>query len=253
MKNIKKLWDIIGNVYLSVYLIVGIVINGGILYFLIKNYPHLFAPINNIGLIEWAKTYGLSYMKYTCYFFLFLFFLLLFCINMFICTTQKIISIFKKSYKNKLSRLSPHIMHYAVILILSGFLINYLFSKTNTIILVPNIKRCVFNNICLSLQDLNIKYSHTKRLFFWDKRAISCNAKIKIEGFKNTSYKTIGINSPGIYKIYSLHLRDFSPKITSGMSSKEYVVLTVKKDYGIFFYLSGTFMFIFGLLIYVIC
>ncbi len=252
MNCIKNLWNIMGNIYISVYLILFIIIDSSIGYFFIKNYPNIFSKINDIGLINWINTYGLSYIGYTFWFFLFLILLFLFSINMFICTTQKVNQILISNYyKNRLTRLSPHIMHYAVIFILCGFLVNYLFSDTKTVILIPNKEIKVFNGLSLTLKNLNIKYYIGNRLSFLDKKAISCRAKIKIQSPKKTVYKSISINSPGVYWIYTLHLRDFSPKTKFAMSSKKYILLTVKKDYGIYIYLSGTLIFIFGLFIYV--
>ena len=85
-----------------------------------------------MGLMTWIDTYGRHNLAVTGWFFVLLVLLFLLCCNTFVCTTERTLRILRnhqqQSAAKLLFRLAPHCMHYALLLILVGYLCSYLFS-----------------------------------------------------------------------------------------------------------------------------
>ncbi len=243
---LRKTWEFLSRVDIAIITILCIVINLIIGYVYLRHNTSLFSPINEIGILKWIVTYGAKYIIYSWWFFVFLFLLLILSIQTFICSSNKIIKIIHSNRKNKFILLSPHIMHYALLFILGGFLISYIFSYSYPIILIPNKNiRLSDTKISLILKNINIRYYKGKRLSYLYNRPIYCKAIIKLcyNNGNNSicKIKNISINSPIIYRTYSFHLNKFG---------NNYVFLICRKDPGIWVYIFGTFLFLSGLIIY---
>ncbi len=252
MIKIKKIVNYLGNLYLSIVLFFLIVIDLVYGYICLNGRETLFSPINEIGLIKWYSTYGITYFRYTIWLLFLLLLLLLLGINTIICTTDRCITIVKnRNIRHKLIKISPHIIHYAVILILFGFLISYVFSYTKRVILLPNKKEQISQNMSIKIESLKIDFYTGNRLSFLKNRAINCMAKLcilKDNNKEKCSY--ISLNSPVIYGMYSFHILRFSPSFKESMSLKPYLLVVIKRDPGIWIYLIGSVLLIGGLFIY---
>ena len=124
----KKLWNQAGSPNLTVVLCGLLTLDLAWAYFgLEKNLP-IFAPMGDVGLHKWLLTYARYNFRESVWFLLMLVLLVLLAINAFVCTTERMARLIRR--RNwKLRSIGPHIMHYAVLVILLGYLGSYLFSS----------------------------------------------------------------------------------------------------------------------------
>ncbi len=285
----KKIWKLLGNMNLSIGILSLLVCDLIAGYYNLKGNESIFKPMNDLGLIEWAGTFGRTYPAKTIWFFILLILLTLLVINTFVCTTDKMIILIKnrRHFKNPLNfilKFSPHIIHYALIIIMGGYFITYLYPAicTDKIIVLKQSVNIPGTNIKMMLNTMNIDYYHGTRLNFLNGRAYDISADLllslypkptgdKTSGKKHTENtentkcknyneknnsiykcikKTIGLNRPFLFDDMSFHLKDFAPKYQYGMKRQPYICLSIKKSFGIKVYFAGTLLLLSGLLMY---
>jgi len=257
MNILKYIWNLLGNINLMFGLIVLMILDLTVGYFMLKSHPHLFHPINDMGFLKWAATYGKNNLHETAWLYLLIFFLAVLFVNTFICTTQRVTVLFRKqsflSHKFRfIIKLSPHIMHYALLIMLLGYLVSYLSSETclNNILL-PEKSIQIPNSLCeIHLNRLHIDYYQGERLQYMQDRAIDVQADLIIKNKEKIITGRLGFNKPVWFFPYSIHLKDFAPKSKSGMNRRTYINVIIKKDPGAKYYFSGMLLFTFGLLLY---
>ncbi|ACL05740.1 conserved hypothetical protein [Desulfatibacillum aliphaticivorans] len=256
---IKKSWHALASVRLTLVCMTCLCVCAGIGYFLIRSQVHVFKPLQDLSLISWAKTWGLAHLSVTWWFFLLLGLLALLCLNTFVCTTDRVNAIWRnrKRFPGRTSlvlRLSPHIMHYALIMILAGYLTSYVFANTVTsLILLPDRPTRVENtSITITLTDLQTQTYHGKRMGPFDGRAIKAAASLFFEDSKGrTKTAQAGVNRPVRFQGLSVHMTEFAPRSEGGMVRRKYAGLTVRQDPGIPIYYAGMALFVLGLIFYV--
>lgn len=255
----KKIWKILGDIKFTVIILLLLVCDLCAGYFSLLGNEKIFRPLGDFGLIQWINTFGKTYPVHTMWFFALFILLALLGINTFACTTDRIIILIKNRshFNNPVSfalKFSVHIMHYSLIIILTGYLITYVLPSvsSNEILVLNQNKKIPNTKINVMLKSMDIKYYHGTRLKFLNNRAWDLNAKLLVTG-RNVSrgeLKTIGINKPFIFKNISFTLKDFGPKYKYGMEQQPYISLTIKKTLGIKFYFAGTLLFSCGLFMY---
>ncbi len=250
----KKLIDIAGSINLTLWLTALMVADLVWGYFSMNGHENLFRPLNEMGLSLWLATYGASYYWRTLWFAALLALLFLFCLNMFVCTTRRVFIIWQKGAKNRVRfilKFSVHIMHYGVIILLSGFLWGYLASETwPNVVAVPEMDtRLAGTSLNMRLKSITIKKYKGKRLAYMKGKPMEAWAIVCLDDGVKTGERKIGINSPFFFRGMSFHLKNFGPK--SSMHKGKFVSMTVKKDPGLFLYFSGTIMILTGLGMYV--
>ena len=258
MKDIvKKIWKVLGSVRLTTVVLLLLVVDlaGG--YLGLKGHENLFKPLNDLGLIEWIKTYGITYASHTAWFFGLLILLFLLAVNTFVCTTNRVFSLakFHSRFTSRLRfilKFSAHIMHYALIVILIGYLVSYLYARTypDMIIVQGQSVRIPHSEIQVQLGSLDVQYYQGSRLKFLNNRAINVQAALRLTAGQKEVWKAIGINAPFRFKGLSFHLKDFAPQYKSGMKRRLYINLIIKDDPGMMFCFTGTVLFIVGLCMY---
>jgi len=248
---------LIGNINLMFGLIVMIMFDLTIGYFMLKSHPHLFHPINDMGFVKWVDTYGKNNLYETAWLFFLIIFMAILSVNTFICTTKRVSVLFRnQSAFNQTFRfilkLAPHIMHYALLIMLLGYLISYLSAETYlSNILLPEKSLRIPNSSCeMHLNRLHIDYYQGERLQYMHNRAINVQADLTIQNKEKTVTSRLGFNKPVWFFPYSIHLKDFAPKSKSGMNRRAYIDVIIKKDPGLKYYFSGMILFTFGLLLY---
>ena len=255
-KPVTLIWHKLGSIHLTV--IVCLLLTGNMIvgYYCLEGRAVIFEPLNRVGLAAWAATYGMTHLKLTSWFFLLLGLLALLCINMFVCTTDRIIRLFKSFKKMAKHRflftLAPHIMHYAVIIILTGYLFSYSFSQVIAhTTLVPGSSATIYNTP-LTIEFVSwdpVLYTGT-RLEHFQKHILDPNIEMKLIHNQNKKSVILSVNQPARIKGYRIFLKNFTPKKIGGMRLKPRIDLTIRKDPGVRFYMAGIGLFIAGLLIY---
>jgi len=195
MTLMKNIWHCAGNIYLTMGILIFMILdllNG---YLMLKYHAHLFEPINDMGFIKWAVTFGKESPGKTAWLFVLVVFLALLGVNTFVCTTDRVIKLWQNRHRFKrlslfVLRFGPHVMHYSMLIMFLGYLVSYLFSGTYLgKVLLPG-KIIQVSDIKITLEDLTIDYYTGTRLANMEKRAIDVKAKDRILIFR--IFSTIG-------------------------------------------------------------
>ena len=254
---IVHLWRTLGSIHLTVVLCLLLTMDLVWGYFCLNRRTPLFTPLNDLGLIPWAQTYGKYNLLYTGWFFLLLALLTLLAINTFVCTTDRVRHLLAAqrsgNRKRLVLKLAPHIMHYGVIVILAGYLCSYLFTQVLT-------SRTLVPGAHLSLPGTKGQvtfmifepvYYQGDRLASFKNEVIAPRARLLLSDGQTDREVILSCNQPVRFQGYSLYLRDFAPKSQGGMKMKTRIDLHIRKDPGVGLYLSGMALFTLGLIFYV--
>ena len=252
-----RIWHLWGHINLTLVIIALMMVDLFAGYSPLKHHPELFTPINDIGFYQWAGSYGRYYLKYTAWLFILVGLLSCLSINTFVCTTHRMVILIKKrnAFPTKfrfLLRLSPHIMHYSMLIMLLGYLISYLCAGTHMgKILLPGKSISIDSPACtITLQKLSIYYYNGKRIAHMEKRAIDIKAVVTIKNDHTEKTALLDFNKPIYLSPISIHLKDFAPKTDGGMNRKQFIHVIIKNDPGKYYYFIGMLLFTLGLFLY---
>ncbi|MGD9161442.1 MAG: hypothetical protein PVG39_23720, partial [Desulfobacteraceae bacterium] len=195
------IWRRLGSINLTIILCLLFTLDLTYGYLCLNRNAHIFTPINDIGLIVWIKTYGLYNLSHTMWLFILLILLTIFCINSFACTTDRLIRLFRPSGNLSGWRfflgLSPHIMHSAMIIILAGYLISYLFSTIlDTRVLTPG------TSMVIPGTEIKITFNHMSPEYYkgsipsFEDRILKPNAELSISEDNFCVNKLLNHNQP---------------------------------------------------------
>jgi len=251
-------WRQLGGVRLTVVVLLLLVVDCAMGYWSLRGNNTVFAPLNDVGLFPWARTYGMNDLIHTAWFFTLLALLFILAINTFVCATDRVIALFKS--RSRFTRpgrfalkFAPHIMHYAVIVILTGYLSSYLFSDVypsqtlapGTAITVPGTR------VRLEFLSFDYQYYEGKRLEFFEDRVLSPEARLKLSNGVTERTAAISLNRPVRYEGYGVFMKNFAPKKRGRKNiSRPYVEVSIRKDPGVSFYFTGMALFSLGLVMY---
>ncbi|MGD9506580.1 MAG: hypothetical protein AB7W37_16865 [Syntrophobacteraceae bacterium] len=259
---ITKIWKALGNIDLAVAILLAMAADLTWGFFALRFSSNPFRPLNDLGLWEWAQTYGRANLGETLWFFMLLALLFLLAVNTFVCTTIRVDALLRRRATSMPAvrfalKLAPHVMHYAVILMLLGALSSYLFTETtpNNILTVGANARIRPTDYSMRLEGIDLAFREARP---WNSRrgsrAVDANVRLALLDANGGLVRegTLSLNHPLWFKGCSIHLKDFDPQTKGGgMGGKPHVNLIVRKDPGIRLYLAGTFFFVAGLSMYV--
>ena len=255
-RTVALIWHRLGSIQLTVVVCLLLTADMMAGYFCMAGRTHVFEPLNRVGLVAWTRTYGVYHLEHTIWFFLLLMLLALLCLNMFVCTTDRVFRLIRAYKKMARSRfvfsLAPHIMHYAVIIILTGYLFSYAFSQVIAhTTLVPGTSATIFNTpLTIAFTGWHPVLYTGKRLDHFQERVIDPNIRLSLIHNQNRKNTTLSVNHPARMGEYRIFLKNFAPKKIGGMRLKPRIDLTIRKDPGVRFYMAGIGLFITGLLVY---
>lgn len=258
-QSLKSIWRFFGSMNLTVSLCLLLMADLGYGYLCMRRHTGVFSPMNDIGLWSWLGTYGTSKPAVTAWFFLLMVLLTLLGINTFVCTTERLL-VLGRARKNMPSlrfavMLAPHGMHYAAILMLSGYLCSYLLSDVVPVkTLLPGRPAVIHElGLTLTMEQLDLDYFTGRRMPFFQGYAMDARAVLLVSDGSRRWRETLGINRPVRIGARGIFLTDFSPrKKNGGMKwASDRVDVTIRRDYGVYFYLAGMLLFFAGLVLYV--
>jgi hypothetical protein len=217
----------------------------------------LFRPMSDIGLATWLETYGRHNIAHTAWFFVLLGLLALLCVNTFVCTTERVAWLVKRRHRfgprRLLFKFAPHVMHYAMIVILAGYLVSYLFSQVlDTRPLVPGKTMTLpGTQLQITFTGVDPEYYQSGRLPAFENRVLQPNAELLLTDGHHRRTDVLSLNRPVHFNGYLIVLKSFSPKKAgSSMSRRQRISLGIRKDPGVRFYLAGVVLFTLGLIVY---
>lgn len=256
---VSCVWSSLGSVRLTVWICLALAFDLALGYACLHGNSTLFSPMNEIGLMRWAATYGRSNVPLTAWFFILLGLLFLLCVNSFTCTTNRVAVLIRTrgaySFGKFMVRLAPHGMHYAMIVILLGYLASYVFSTVHPFVTLVSGSSFTIprTTVTVSLVSFTPRYYTGDRLDYFKKRVIDPVATLKITSGGKVETRVINGKKPVHVLGHSLFLTDFSPKKKGGgMSGRISIVLSIRKDPGVTFYMAGLILFSVGLGIYMV-
>ena len=258
-RQLEFIWRKLGSIHLTVILCLLTTADLAYGYLCLRRHTALFAPLNDMGLAAWAETLGRHNLVHTAWFFILLLLLSLLCVNTFVCTTDRVVSIVRSRKRLAPRRLffkfAPHIMHYAVIVILLGYLCSYLFADVSPL-------RTLFPDGSMVLPGTQAQvrfdkfdpvYYEGERLDFYKNRVIQPRAHLVLADGDIVRTEVLSCNSPVHFKGYSIFLKDFQPrKKEGGMSRPTRIDMSIRKDPGVRLYMPGILLFTLGLAIYIV-
>jgi cytochrome c biogenesis protein ResB len=254
---VKWIWDKLGSIHLTVVLCLLLTVDLAWGYLCLNRSVTLFAPLNDIGLVPWLDSYGRHNIAHTAWFFVLLGLLALLCANTFVCTTDRVLWLVKKRNRfgpqRLLFKFAPHVMHYAMIVILAGYLCSYLFSQVlDTRTLVPGKSMTLPGSQAqITFISFDPVYYQSDRLPAYKNRVLHPNAGLLLTDGRQHLSKVLSLNRPIRFNNYLIVLQSFSPKKAGdSMSTRNRINLSIRKDPGVRFYHAGVVMFTLGLLIY---
>ena len=252
----KYAWRKLGSLNFTVGLCFLLTLNLACAYFTLEKNLPLFSPLSDTGLFKWVTTYGLYNLKGTAWFFILIILLTLLGINTFVCTTDRVLPLLKKESRRPgwFIRLGPHIMHYAVLVILSGYLGSYVFSLSLPgQALRPGASMSIPGGTgTVTFLGFDPVYYRGSRLSFFDGYILDPRAKLELrdaDGLVSTI--SLAYNRPAGFQGFKMYLSDFFPRSEKvGMSGK-IIRLTLRRDPSAAIYLTGLVLFMAGLGLYV--
>jgi cytochrome c biogenesis protein ResB len=256
-KFLKLIWSLLGSLNFGLILSSLLAIDAALAYPLIKSHLTTFIPLGEIGLWDWLNSYGRYNLGHTFWFFLLMILLTFLAINTFICSTDRLILLLKNKNRqtNWPLKLGPHIMHYAVLIILTGYLGSYSFSQNfpgRALKMGEYPIKLPFDSEKVSLTASQPIYYHGHRLDFFNDYILDPGF---ILTFQNSSglltNKKLAYNQPISYKGYNFYLYDFYPKHkVKSDKNLNYLKITIRKDPFSKLYLAGLSVFALGLFLY---
>ncbi len=252
---VRRIWKWIGGMDFMTVVICAMALDLVWGYGALKYHAHLFEPINDMGFLPWARTWGMETPDITGWLFVLAFLIALLGINTFVCTTDRVVRLWqnRNRFSDRLGfalRFGPHIMHYSMLVMFLGYLVSYVgLTSYPGHVLVPDHARDL-GEFSVTLTDLDISYYQGTRMAGFQNRAVGVNAHLLLEAPGQRLERVLSFNRPVIFNGLSLHLKNFAPKTQSGMGQRPHVSLMVKRDPGVGFYFAGMAGFVLGLLIY---
>jgi uncharacterized membrane protein YidH (DUF202 family) len=257
MPIFSYIWRKLAGIRLTIVLCLLLAADLSFGYVCLNRNEILFAPLNDVGLIGWINTYGRCNLKSTAWLLALLVLLTLFCINTFVCTTDRVARLIRHRKKyprlRLLFRLAPHLMHYALILILTGYLCSYTFARVlDSRTLVPGSSLTLPGTEArIQFQSFSPDYYKGSRMPAFDQHVIRPRARLLLIDGNHRRKAELSYNKPVIFKNYGIFLKDFAPKKKDGgMNSNERIDLTIRKDPGVFLYMLGMLLFTAGIALY---
>jgi hypothetical protein len=250
----RTLWRLAGNIQLTVVLCGLLTVNLACAYPAIKGDLTLYMPMNDIGVYNWLRTYGLSNWTSAWWFMALLLLLTALGLNTFVCTTDRLLGIVRGRRPGWFLKLAPHIMHYAVLVILSGYLASYLLAlslpgralKPGDALVLPNGAGSVV------FEKFEPIYYEGERLETFDGFILNPRAKmiLRAEG-RPARVDWLFFSHPVSLSGYKIFMEDFLPRRKAGGMDVKSLKLIVRYDPSASIYLAGLALFVLGLGLYV--
>jgi cytochrome c biogenesis protein ResB len=249
MIAMKEIWTRAGSTSVMVALCGLLTLDLGWAYFsLEKNLP-IFAPMGDVGLGKWLMTYARHNLGECAWFLLMLVLLTLLAINTFLCTTERVTRLIRRK-DWKLRWLGPHLMHYAVLVILLGYLLSYLLSssypgnalKPGASLDLPG------GGGRITFLGAEPTVYRGERMEFFDGYILDPGIRLKLVSENETREAKLAFNNPIWFEGFDIHLIDFiSRRENRGLKR---IKLIIRRDPSSAVYLSGLGLFFVGLLLY---
>ena len=263
MKQAKKrfsyrLWHSLADIRIGVVLMILLSLNLCLGFFCLNRQSALFEPMNNLGILPWLNTYGLSNLRHTAWLFILLLLLLLLAINTLLCTGHRLLHLVGRwrqqgGNRTLYFRLSTHVMHIGMVAILSGYLLSYTMTQVfPSQTLVPGREIAIAGTpLQLEVVSMKLPVYQGKRLELFAGRVIKPEIDLRLVADGEERTAVLGFNDPVRFQGYTVFLQHFSPRSKSSMTTARYIVVDIRRDPGASLYFTGAAIFIPGMFGYI--
>lgn len=256
----QRAWRTLASIRLTIALCFLLTADLGLGYLSLRGNLEIFSPMSDVGLLEWARTYGAANLRHTAWFFAMAGLLALLALNTFACTTQRLIGILacRPPRRELPFRLAPHLMHYAVLIVLVGYLGSYLFAasdpgralRAGETITLPN-------GATLRFERFEPETVQDQRIDGFDGFVLRPNAHITARSAEDQEHgrarsTVLNFNEPITVDGYGIYLGEFQPRKPGGGMGRAYVQLIVRRDPAAVIYRFGMVVFVLGLVLHLI-
>ncbi len=254
----QRAWRALADIRLTVALCGLLSLDLGLGYLALRDNLEIFSPMGDVGLLEWAQTYGAANPRHTVWFFAMLGLLTLLALNTFACTTRRVGRILAHSprVRELPFRLAPHLMHYAVLIILAGYLGSYLFATSDpgrALRLGETIT--LSNGTTLRFDRFAPETVQGRRIKGFEGFVLRPNAHITVhsaDGQTAPRPAVLNFNQPITVNGYGVYLAEFRPRKPGNGMGRNYIKLIVRRDPTAAIYRFGMAVFVLGLVLYLI-
>ncbi len=252
---VNKAWHALGSIRLTVAVCWLLAADLGCGYFFLRERLEIFVPISDVGLFDWVQTYGAANRLHTAWFFAMLALLAVLAANTFACTTARVSAIVaqRHRWRELPFRLAPHLMHYAVLIILAGYLASYLLSTSDTGHALRPGEAFVLTGTKTTLRfdGYAPEILNGKRVEAFDGFVMRPNAQITLSGDGTKTRAVLNFNEPLRIDGRGVYLSDFQPRQPGKGMGRPYISLIVRHDPSAIVYRFGMGVFVVGLALYV--
>ena len=176
-------------------------------------------------------------------------------VNTFVCTTERVIHILaQRPARRELPfRLAPHLMHYAVLIILAGYGCSYLFSTSDTgRALRPGEQFTISDTgAVLQFHQFLPELMKGTRVDGFDGYVIRPNAQVTIHHQGQSTPAVLNFNEPLHVAGIGIYLAEFLPRKPGSGMGNTYIKLILRRDPSAVIYRFGMLVFVLGLALYV--
>lgn len=172
------------------------------------------------------------------------------------CTTERVGQILTRhsAFGELPFRLAPHLMHYAVLIILCGYLFSYLFSvsdpgralRPGESIQLPD------GGPSLSFEGFSPQYQEGARIAAFEGAILKPNVQMRVRHAGQERLAVLNFNQPIRVGGYGIYLNEFQPRRRRGGMGRSYVRLIIRRDPSSVIYRLGMGVFLVGLGLYVV-
>jgi hypothetical protein len=145
-------------------------------------------------------------------------------------------------------------MHYAVILMLAGYLCSYLFAYVlDTRTLIPGTSmKLPGTEARIVFKSYEPQYYAAGRMSSFKDRVLKPIARLQLIDGDSRETALLAYNRPVWFKNYGIFMKSFAPKSRqSGIGMKLRIDLSIRKDPGVLLYLTGMVFFTVGMILYI--
>lgn len=250
-----RTWHALRSIRLTVALCFLLASDLSLGYLSLRESLEIFEPMSRVGLLEWIGSYGAANPRHAAWFFAMLALLGALALNTFVCTTDRVLYILARghAWRELPFRLAPHLMHYAVLLILAGYLASYLFSTSDTGRALRPGERFTLAGagLTVAFREFQPEILRGDRVDAFDGYVIRPNALMTIRDGENEYSAVLNFNEPIHAGGVGIHLNDFQPRKPDGGMGYRYVRLIVRRDPSAVVYRLGMAVFVLGLSLYI--
>ncbi|MDR1576885.1 MAG: ABC transporter substrate-binding protein [Deltaproteobacteria bacterium] len=251
---VKRVWLFFGSLDLAVILCLFLALTTAIAYPLIQKNLTTFIPLGEVGLWTWLTSYGRLNLGHTFWFYGLMVGLTFLAINSFVCSTIRVWAILGPRGRKKgwLLKLGPHLTHYAVVVMVLGYLGSYTLAQALPgRALVPDgpALKLPGDLGTMSARVVNPIVYQGQRLEFFQDWYLDPGLILTFQNPAGQTYQTsVAYNRPAHYGGYNFYLADFYPKSAqpAGLGGYKTIKLTIRRDPAALIYLSGIIIFAVG-------